>query len=201
VADPAITIEQRLGGSSRLPPLFLGTHGLRALGSRIYICMKLTDLLAEISTLDPSQLVRVRKTVDLLLGGADQQPDAWDSYVWDALRKCLKDRGLRLPVFSAIQANPDKKRKLAEGADAIRFFLQKAMQEDDDHRLRVAIPFVVSTSVSRMVKGNAPLSTSVLLNQLASFPAYTANAYPGCASNPAQFSMIRALFHKKPPVT
>jgi hypothetical protein len=163
--------------------------------------MKLSDLLNEISALDPDQLVKVRNTVEMLLAGADAVPDTWDSYVWFALRKCLEGKGLRLPALSAIQSNPDKKRKLSAGADAIRFFLERAMGETDEHRLRVAIPFVVSTSVGRMAKGNAPLSTSVLLNQLVSFPAYTSNAYPGCSSSPEQFSVIRKLFQKKPPVT
>jgi hypothetical protein len=158
--------------------------------------MSLSDILSQLSALEPSQLVKVRKTVDMLLGGADDAPSSWDGHVWAALCNAFRSRGLRLPHYSAVQSSPDKKRKLAEGADAIRSFLEKATGETDEHRLRTSLPFLVDTCVKRMQRGNAPMSASVVLSQMANFPAYMVNAFPGCASSPAQFSMVKALFSK-----
>lgn len=137
----------------------------------------------------------------MLLGGAEDQPSTWDAYVWSSLRKSLSLRGLRLPAFSAVQSRPDNKRKLAEGADAIRAFLERATGDTDEHKLRSSLPFIVDTCIRRMEKGNAPMSASVILNRLPDFPAYVVSAFPGCNASPAQFSMIRTLFQRKSSVS
>lgn len=155
--------------------------------------MDLSELMSHLSTMEPAELVKVRKTVDMLLGGADSAPDTWSGHVWAALCKSLKARGLRLPHYSAIASSPDKKRKLADGAEAIREFLEKATGQTDEHRLRSSLPFVIDTCVRRMERSPAPMSASVVLNRLTDFPAYVASAFPGCAASPAQFSMIRSL--------
>ena len=163
--------------------------------------MQLSELLTELAGLDAAQLLKVRKTVDMLLGGVDDVPDTWDAQVWDAVSKSLKTRGLRMPAFTAVQSNPDRKRRLADGADAIRQFLQVATRETDDHKLRPSLAFVAETCVRRMEKGKAPMSAGVVLNRLTDFPAYMVHAFPGCNASPNQFSMIRTLFHKKPTVS
>lgn len=163
--------------------------------------MSLEEIMAQLSTMGPADLVKVRKTVDMLLGGADDAPDTWSGHVWAALCKALKGRGLRLPHYSAVAASPDKKRRLAEGSDAIRCFLEKATGHTDEHRLRSSLPFLVETCVKRLERGTAPMSTSVVLNRLADFPAYISNAFPGCAASPAQFSMVRALHSRAGGVT
>jgi hypothetical protein len=104
---------------------------------------------------------------------------------------------LRLPHYSAIQASPDKRRKLALGAEVIREFLQFATREQDEHRLRVSLPFVMGVVISRMERGNAPMSASVMLNRLPDMPAYVTAAFPGCTASPQQFSMVRALFSQR----
>ena len=163
--------------------------------------MDLNTILAQLTMLEPTDLLKVRKTVDALLGGADEQPDTWAGHVWAMLRKSLGKRGLRLPHHSAVQASPDKKRKLSSGAQAIREFLELATGETDEHRLRTNLAFVVETAVRRMERGNAPMSTSVLLNRLTDFPAYVINAYPGCHASPQQFLTVRALFHRSSSVS
>ncbi len=157
--------------------------------------------MSQLSAMSPADLMKVRKTVDMLLGGADADPSSWEGHVWSALRKCLGAKGLRLPHYSAIQASPDKKRRLAAGAAAIRTFLETATQQTDEHRLRTNLAFVMDVCVQRLEKGSAPMSTSVLLNQLPDFPAYVVNAFPGCSANPRQFSMVRALFSRRPGVS
>ena len=163
--------------------------------------MSLPDLLAQLSELGPADLLRVRKTVDLLLGDAGTAPSSWDGYVWSSLCKSLKGRGLRLPHYSSVQASPEKRRKLAEGSEAIRDFLAKAMGQDDDHRLRTALDFVMDVCVKRMERGNAPMSSSVMLNRLPDFPAYVHSAFPGGAASPNQFMMIRRLHSQHRGVT
>ena len=163
--------------------------------------MELSELMTQLAGLDAAQLMKVRKAVDMLLGGVDDVPDTWDAQVWDAVSKSLKRRGLRLPAFTAVQSNPDRKRRLAYGADAIRQFLQVATRETDEHKLRRSLAFVAETGVRRMEKGRAPMSASVVLNRLSDFPAYMVHAFPGCNASPNQFSMIRALFHKNPSVS
>ncbi len=159
--------------------------------------LPLADIVSQLSAMGPADLLKVRKTVDMLLGEADAAPSSWDGHVWDALRKCLGAKGLRLPHCSAIQASADKKRRLSAGALAIREFLESATRQTDDHHLRTNLAFVMDVCVQRLEKGNAPMSTSVLLNQLPDFPAYVASAFPGCSANPKQFSLVRALFSQR----
>lgn len=200
MADPAITGEQRRGGSDDSLRFSENLAPKRA-GFSYYRGMSVNEILAQLTMLEPAQLLKVRKTVDMLLGGTEEAPDTWPGHVWAALRKSFAQRGLRLPHYSVVQSAPDKKRKLADGADAIRDFLAKATGETDEHRLRVSLPFVVETSVRRLARGNAPMSASVVLNRLVDFPAYMVNAFPGCSSSPRQFSMVRALFSKSDPVS
>tara|TARA_R100000951_G_scaffold114960_1_gene121527 strand:+ start:28257 stop:28748 length:492 start_codon:yes stop_codon:yes gene_type:complete len=163
--------------------------------------MSIAELLSHISALDSESLMKVRKTVDMLLAGTDEGPSTWDGYVWDAVRKSLSSRGLRMPAFSAVQSNPDKRRRLASGAEDIRVFIEHATGQQDEHRLRTSLPFVVETAVRLVEKGQAPMLPTVILNRLPDFPAYVVNAFPGCNASPSQFLMVRSLFSKSSPVS
>ena len=155
--------------------------------------MSLPEILSAVSALDPSDLEKVKKYCETLIGDQADSGSAtsWPAVVWDEVAKQLKRRGLPGRPSRLVLTGKNRQ-SLEDAAQPMREFLVRVMGTEDDLKLRLGLPLLIDCGLNSMERSGMTLATALIGTVIRDFVASACSAYPGLHS-PGHFRRIYKL--------